>query len=43
MGGWYGKVSYRKRIRVFLDSIYLAQEKDKWWAVVKAVMNIRVP
>jgi hypothetical protein len=26
-----------------VDSIHLAQDRDQWWAVVKTVMNLRVP
>jgi hypothetical protein len=26
-----------------VDGIHIAQDKDKWWAVVNAVMNLGVP
>jgi hypothetical protein len=26
-----------------MDWIQLAQDKDRWWALVEAVMNLRVP
>jgi hypothetical protein len=28
---------------VGMDWLYLVQNRDKWWAVVNAVMNLRVP
>jgi len=26
-----------------MDWIYLTQDKDRWWALVNAVMNLRAP
>jgi hypothetical protein len=26
-----------------LDWMYLAQDKDRWWALVNVVMNLRIP
>jgi hypothetical protein len=26
-----------------MDQIYLAQNSDRWWALVNAVMNFRIP
>jgi hypothetical protein len=29
--------------RVYMDWIGLAQDRDRWWTLVSAVMNLRVP
>jgi hypothetical protein len=26
-----------------VDWMHLAQDRDKWWAVVQTIMNLRVP
>jgi hypothetical protein len=31
-----------KTNRVVVDEIHLAQYTEQWWALVKAVMNLRV-
>jgi len=28
---------------VYMDLIGLAQDRDRWWTLVSAVMNLRVP
>ena len=37
------KTIFRKCDVGGMDWIELAQDRDRWWALVKAVMNLRVP
>jgi hypothetical protein len=37
------KMDLREIGREGVDWIYQAQDRDQWWAVVKTVMNLRVP
>jgi len=34
---------FRKRDVGGVDWIELAQDRDRWWALVAAVMNLRIP
>jgi hypothetical protein len=38
-----GKMNLRETIWSDMDCIYLTQDKSKWKALVKTVMNLRVP
>jgi len=37
------KADLQKLGYVGMDWIDLAQDRDRWWALVNAVMNLRVP
>jgi hypothetical protein len=37
------KMGLREVGRDGMDWIDLAQDRDRWWALVNAVMNLRVP
>jgi hypothetical protein len=36
------RMDLREIVRGSVDWIHLAQDRDRWWAVVSAVMNLRV-
>jgi hypothetical protein len=42
-GGIILKWIFKKRIGGGMDWINLAQNRDRWWALVNAVMNLCVP
>jgi hypothetical protein len=37
------KMDLQEMGRGFMDWIVLARDRDKWWELVTAVMNLRVP
>jgi hypothetical protein len=37
------KMDLREIVFGDVDWIHLAQDKDRWWALVNTVMNLRVP
>ena len=37
------KMDFQEVRCVAMDWIRLAQDRDRWWALVNAVMNLRVP
>ena len=49
LGSPNGRLAYNIKMNLkdlgceTVDCIYLAQNKDKWWAGVNTVMNLRVP
>jgi hypothetical protein len=43
VGGWIKKMDLRDIGRGGMDWIDLAQDMDKWRALVNTVMNLRVP
>ena len=45
MGGWETKKKvYLQEIKCeSMDGIHLAEDRNKWWAVVIAVMNLLMP